>query len=414
MIGMRTTLLAVLLISGQAAVWAQPSSPLSVIDRDLNLLCSRLGSTPPADAPQLRARLATLWHQREAIVGRLPVNVRAATLRNSTANPQCLNLAKLEAARLPPTAGGSPRPVTRNGTVPPQVKSREPASANTPRYRRAYRRSPTEASPGEPTAVPDIEHAPEAAHTQPPAAANGAPRAPTTTRSAPNEPVVRDATAPVPGTPTAHGTAPNVGTEPAQLQEFFPWPPPAPSSRVLLHLPQLGSGPYANWGQVADQLMALLQRGKFSSWGFYSAPGGFAVVTQIEQLDDGSGHALAGNERFASETRVASLNVLESIFTVRRAQGLYRVISFVLTTDPRSGGAATDPARMLQLARRWGISGALDLPEAMRRQPVIPEQRLFALVYEFESVVGGETRINAPGRYPFDAHLVDAGIVLQP
>jgi len=229
---MRTTLVAVLLISGQAAVWAQPSSPISVIDRDLNLLCARLRSTPPAETAQLRARLATLWHQREAIVGRLPVNVRAATLRNSTANSQCLNLAKLEAAHFPPAAGGSPRPVTRNGAVPPQVNSREPASANTPRYRRAYRRSPTEASPVEPTVVPAIEHAPQVTRTQP-RAANGAPRAPTTTRSAPNEPVVRDATAPVPGIPTARGTAPSVGTEPTQLQEFFPWPPPAPSSRVL-------------------------------------------------------------------------------------------------------------------------------------------------------------------------------------
>lgn len=216
--------------------------------------------------------------------------------------------------------------------------------------------------------------------------------------------------------------APNGGSAPAapvdsstQLPDFFPWPPPAPSDRRLLQLSQLGGEtPPDTWGTLSDRILALLRKARYRSWGFYAAPGGFAVVTRIEQLDEDNGDALAGDQRWASEVKVAGTSILDGIFTVRRPRGVYRVIAFVLTTDPRSGGPVTDPRVMLQLARRWGISGALDLPEVLRSNPITRVQRLFALVYEFESAVGGETRVNSPGRWTFDHHFEDAGIVIVP
>jgi hypothetical protein len=163
------------------------------------------------------------------------------------------------------------------------------------------------------------------------------------------------------------------------LEEFFPWPPPAPSDRRLLQPSQLGGDPPATWGHVADRLIALMQRARYPTWGFYLAPGGFAVIPRIEQLDQ-NGTALAGTERWATEVKLASTSVLDGIFTVRRPKGIYRAIAFVITTDPRSGGPVTDPKRMLETARRWGLSGALDLPQALRSRPLTADQRLFALV----------------------------------
>lgn len=216
--------------------------------------------------------------------------------------------------------------------------------------------------------------------------------------------------------------APNGGAGPrapadssAQLPEFFPWPPPAPSDRRLLQLTQLGGDtPPDTWGALADRITAVLRKARYRSWGFYAAPGGFAVVTRIEQLDLENGVALDGDNRWASEVKVASTSILDGILTVRRPRGVYRVIVFVLTTDPRSGGPVTDPRAMLQLARRWGISGALDLPDSLRSNPVTRVQRLFALVYEFESAIGGESRVNSPGRWTVDHHFEDAGIVILP
>jgi hypothetical protein len=158
------------------------------------------------------------------------------------------------------------------------------------------------------------------------------------------------------------------------LEEFFPWPPPAPSDRRLLQPSQLGGDRPATWGHVADRLIALMQRAP--TWGFYLAPGGFAVIPRIEQLDQ-NGTALAGTERWATEVKLASTSVLDGIFTVRRPKGIYRAIAFVITTDPRSGGPVTDPKRMLETARRWGLSGALDLPQALRGRPLTADQRHF-------------------------------------
>lgn len=222
--------------------------------------------------------------------------------------------------------------------------------------------------------------------------------------------LVPDATDVGPGPPPPPSHMP-----PPVLEEFFPWPPPAPSDRRLLDLARFGGGlPPHTWGDVADRIVAKLRHGGFPSWGFYSTPGGFAVVPRIEQLDTLTGEALAENERWASDVKLASNSIFDGIFTVRRPRGTYRAIAFVLTTDPRSGGPATDPGRMLQTARRWGISGAADLPQALRILSLDDAQRLFVLLYEFESTVGGETKVNSPGRWRLERHFSNAGIELDP
>ena len=60
------------------------------------------------------------------------------------------------------------------------------------------------------------------------------------------------------------------------------------------------------------------------------------------------------------------------------------------------------------------ISGALDLPQQLRVLPINSGQRLFALVYEFESVVGGETRVISPGRWTMEHHFRNAGLLKNP
>ncbi len=419
MIDLRSMVVAALFAAGAVAGVAQADAPLANIDRELNTLCARLPNASSGEAATIRSRLAALWRERVALLASLPGERRIGAQQSSTASAQCLTLAKTEAApRLAAPKNGA------KATAP------SPSTSTTVRHRRAFKNGGGAAPKygGDPAPV---TRGPASVDTQvlrkaigPPAAANG-------TKHAEPEPMVRSApapglqphvlpppvagsAAPPPGVPLAPSTTP-VGPAAAQLEEFFPWPPPAPSDRRLLQLAQLGGdAPAANWGQVADRIVALLQRARYPSWGFYAAPGGFAVIPRVEQLDDQSGMALAGDARWASEVRLASTSVLTGIFTVQRPQGLYRVIVFVLTTDPRSGGAITDPTRMLQIARSWSVSGAADLPQAMRAQPVDPAQRLFALDYEFEYAVGAETKVNSPGRWQIGRHFTDAGIVVLP
>lgn len=382
-------LVAGLLVCG--AVSALATTQLTNIDRELKSLCLRLPRADDAIASAIRSRLATLWRARKAAVARLPTNERAAAGRSRIASAECLSLARATAE--------PPQPVSRSSTRRPNTYSQSH------RYRRSYRYSAPQRSTPPPAASPPTvarRSSPNVAQSPP------APRQSSSVES----PTSTPAPAPAPNGGTSPTAPANSST---QLPEFFPWPPPAPSGRRLLELSQLGGDtPPDTWGVLADRLKDLLRSARYRSWGFYAAPGGFAVVTHIERLDEHDGVALVGDDRWASEVKLASTSILEGIFMVSRPRGVYRVIVFVLTTDPRSGGPVTDPRAMLQLARRWGISGALDLPDALRSNPITRVQRLFALVYEFENVVGGEARVNSPGRWTFDHHFENAGIVISP
>jgi hypothetical protein len=361
-------------------------SSLATIDRELSQLCGRAQVATGENSSTIKARLAGLWRQRSVYLANMPEARRTAELRTASASADCLAMARRAAVPVKRTALSS-RKSHGMESVPPSGD-------------RGF--GHMEAARGGNVRLNDLS------------------RPNTFTRDALSK--NGNGGADKIKIPKANGTdpVPTVVPQPgssggARLEEFFPWPPPAPSGRTLFDLTQFGGGaPPAHWGAVADRLIAMMRKGQFPSWGFYAAPGGFAVIPRIEQLDETSGEALAGSARWATETRLASTSVLTGIFTTRRPKGLYRAIAFVLTTDARTGGEVTDAARMMQLARRWGVSGALDLPDDMRNQPVAANQRLFVLVYEFESALGGATTVNSPGRFELDRHLANAGLMTPP
>jgi hypothetical protein len=438
MLDLRALAVAVLLLAGPLPAWAQ--TPLARVELVMRSLCRELPKAASPQAADIRARLAGLWRERAAILARLPADARAAALRGSALPDACRELARREAEaqdarkaaeavrareqrefeqreqarkerekesyalarkNTGPGAGREYETFARRPSSPeiaagPMAPSDTPKAGATPGSRAPSTVEPTIAM-APPTAA---DHPRTVAHPSPPSDTASMPMAPANTARP----------------PLAGGAAPSAGDASApQLEEFFPWPPPAPSDRHPLGLMQLGGDkPLVTWGDVADRLIALINGGHYPSWGFYAAPGGFAVIPRIEQLDGDTGAALAGNQRWAQEVKVASASVLSGILTVHRPQGIYRLIAFVLTTDPRTGEESTDPAKLLQFARRWGVSGALDLPQALRANPIVPEQRLFALVYEFESAIGGPTTVRSPGRWQLADHLRDAGIILLP
>lgn len=363
MIDLRALLVAVLLACGPGTALAQAGSPLASIDRELNSLCLRLPKASGADAAAARARLVVLWRQRESIFAGLTAEQRTAALRGSSASRECLAMAQQASEAKPRARKAKKRAAFRkggggaDGALRDVMTRIEPGTAGS--QMREMSRGPASVGPATVAPPPDVP-------------------------------------------------------SPA-LEEFFPWPPPAPSDRRLLRLAQLGGAePLTTWGQVADRMIGLLRGGHYPTWGFYGAPGGFAVIPHIEQIDLENGRALAGDGRWASDVKLASLNFFQRIATVQLPKGLYRVIIFVLTTDPRTGGEVTDPARLLQLAKRWGTAGALDLPESLRGEPVTKGQRFYVVLYEFESEVGGKTTVNTSARWRIEHHLTDAAIVLQP
>ncbi|MGZ8367258.1 MAG: hypothetical protein ACXWVK_00760, partial [Rhodoplanes sp.] len=112
-----------------------------------------------------------------------------------------------------------------------------------------------------------------------------------------------------------------------------------------------GLAPAKTVGEVARRLERILRDADFDSFGYYRVPGGFALVTRIENLDGATGAPLEGLARWAMRQVYAGLS-FSSIFAISRTAGYYRVFVFALTNDPRKP-QPIDSAAMFTIAQAW-------------------------------------------------------------
>lgn len=150
----------------------------------------------------------------------------------------------------------------------------------------------------------------------------------------------------------------------------------------------------------------------FDSFGYYRVPGGFALVTRIENLDGATGAPLEGLARWAMRQVYAGLS-FSSIFAISRTAGYYRVFVFALTNDPRKP-QPIDSAPVFTIAQAWATEGIPTLPSEIKAMPVGQDHTLIVMVYEFKKVDGGETNHFRPSRWPLEQHLSSLGAELKP
>ena len=345
--GLRTIVAAAWLAAAPVVVVAQAApNPLDRIDRELNGLCERLNKVTGADADAVRSRMAALWRNRVAALAALPRAQADTVSRASGISERCLSLAKQAAGQTQPAN----RTVRHHKKIMKKAAKKKRAGGGGVTMKETIG-VPASAGVSRPNG--NIEKSSRApASFARPREVNPGIAADTLARIAPSSSSSGEII------PQAAPAAKPV------LQEFFPWPPPPPSDRRLLKLSQLGGDtPLTTWGDVADRLIALLRGAHYTTWGVYSAPGGFAVIPHIEQLDEQTGVALAGAGRWATEVKLASLNFFQRIATVQLPKGAYRSLVFVLSSDTRNSGEITDPKRALERAKRWATSGAHVLPQ---------------------------------------------------
>src|SRR5579863_7649802 len=117
----------------------------------------------------------------------------------------------------------------------------------------------------------------------------------------------------------------------------FPWPPPQASSRVLLaawpRSPQMRL-----FGDIDARLTAALQPKGYAERSYYSVPGGFALVTRLEQIYS-DGRSMPPPARFSARLLPPSrfTDYIRALFTAD--PGYYRVIVFIVTDQGFSEGA---------------------------------------------------------------------------
>ena len=189
----------------------------------------------------------------------------------------------------------------------------------------------------------------------------------------------------------------------------FPWPPPQPSSTVLLPLDTIrdqASGQAI--GDVMTFVESALNRQGYHDRSYWSVPGGAALATRLERINK-NGEALAAPTRWPTSRLEADFSLasyLKSLFYTE--PGLFRVIVFVLSTEAI---VTADRNATSDEALDWLRRGMVSLPAEIAGQKIEPAHRLTALIYEFEKSEGAEAVVLAPGRLTGREHLRRAGLL---
>jgi len=179
----------------------------------------------------------------------------------------------------------------------------------------------------------------------------------------------------------------------------FPWPPPQPTSKAPIDRALLVRDG-DTLGDAANRLTAALARAGYDAGNrsFYSVPGGFALATRMEQIEeDGTPRPVPQRWSTALPPRpLFSLgDFIRALFTA--AEGRYRVIVFVIT--PQAVSTSTTVATEAEVLD-WLTGGLAQLPPAIARLQFTDDYQCTALVYEFRKIASEPAPIANPDDAP--------------
>lgn len=187
----------------------------------------------------------------------------------------------------------------------------------------------------------------------------------------------------------------------------FAWPPPEPTSSVSLNRDLLANG-NAKLGDVADHMVSALAEVGYSEKSFYAVPGGFALVTRLEQIElDGTPLPEPGRwSQAPPPSKIFSLGAFfGSLFNA--PVGNYRVIAFIVTDQP----FVTDGEVSAEEMEGFLAGGLSWLPEVIRARDFTAGHVGTALIYQFRKVgLYGEPVLHPDGAPTAQAQLDRTGI----
>ncbi len=192
----------------------------------------------------------------------------------------------------------------------------------------------------------------------------------------------------------------------------FPWPPPKPSATANLNFGSLtkSAGAKLTFGDVDARIDEALGAGNYTEKSYYGIPGGFALVTHIEQINsDGSPDF---SNRWVTEMTSMSLSkfsmqkYLEALFSAPK--GRYRIFVFMVTSNMViSSGTPVSEGE----AQAWIVEGANKLPSEIMSIPYTKDYSCTVYVYEFIQSGYGEQAIqNTPSSITGKEHLQQADL----
>jgi hypothetical protein len=199
------------------------------------------------------------------------------------------------------------------------------------------------------------------------------------------------------------------GVEDQEEVPEFPWPPPKASASATIPRELLvGNAAHPSLSAVAQAIESAFQEAGYGEKSYYSVPGGFAMASQIEQINQ-DGSPKDSIDRWSLETppiRKVSLGwYLNALFKAR--PGYYRVIVFVVTSKafPQRDVKVTS-----EESKQWISSGLNKLPEEIGNQEYSAAHSCTALIYEFKQT-GKHAQLMEPSQITGKTHLDKAGLM---
>ncbi len=197
------------------------------------------------------------------------------------------------------------------------------------------------------------------------------------------------------------------GPEETQIPQF-PFPPPLASA--FEEIPRELLVAYKAQPKLKDVDVALssaFARCGYGEKSFYAVPDGFAMASRLEQINaDGS----FGTNRWAAETAPIRTFSIESYLGAlfRARAGHFRVVIFMVTNHPFN---QTDAKITSDQAKSWVKKGSNKLPKKIGDRDYTDDYTCMALIYEFETLGGGQARFVEPSEITGRTHLEKSGLL---
>lgn len=174
------------------------------------------------------------------------------------------------------------------------------------------------------------------------------------------------------------------------LPALQPWPPLSPSTSYLL--PRSLFPRCTLFSHLDKRLCQALDAHKYDRRSYFHVPGGFALVTQMEQFKSrndpnktNKGASLDEKSRWVDypvfEEFQGVWDYLQGLFVAR--SGYFRVFVFIVTDEPFSNSARTEPTE--GEVRGWLGKGVGWLPEEVGNWKFSERHKVTLMVYEFEA-----------------------------
>ena len=211
---------------------------------------------------------------------------------------------------------------------------------------------------------------------------------------------------PIINTNTYHDTLPS-----------FPFPPPMASSTMVVKMDVLlynyfSKDVFHEFIRLSDMayvLVKILQEVGYDQFSYYSVLDGFALVTQLEQIDENGSPKNEDSRWHAVPTKFGKFSLGEYIKALLYGKpGFFRVLAFIIS--PHS---FTQSATKLSKTQASDLirNGSNSLPSEITGNLYSSDYKCTVLVYEFEKLdINDDADIKLPGRLPASTHLKQTGI----